>query len=248
VTGKRVQPHIIDGEFQSDKYPTTPRGKVPLSTKDPTAQDLLWEYAQRRRAVDAEFADDLEFVLRAKGYMPPAPTHATDQNGGDPEIVKLFRERGSSGRFAVGQGGYVSNDEADSIVHYIDRQTSALWDSGEAADRLRKSLLGAERDLVSHGLKTLLSRTREIWGTDPLSLTDIIVRLSVNVGKLARLARGATKDQLEAKLHADALELAMGHVIVSMVRWTDDAGVRIGVAVERALGAQAKFARENKDR
>jgi len=44
--------HIIDGEFQSDKYPTTPRGKVPLSVKDPTAQDLLWEYAQRRRAVD----------------------------------------------------------------------------------------------------------------------------------------------------------------------------------------------------
>jgi hypothetical protein len=43
--------HIIDGEFQSDKYPTTPPGKVPLSVKDPTAQDLLWEYAHRRRSV-----------------------------------------------------------------------------------------------------------------------------------------------------------------------------------------------------
>lgn len=32
--------HIIDGEFQSDKYPTTPRGKVPLSVRDVTAQDL----------------------------------------------------------------------------------------------------------------------------------------------------------------------------------------------------------------
>jgi hypothetical protein len=53
--------HIVDGEFQSDKYPTTPRGKVPLSVKDPTAQDLLWEYALRRRSVDAEFSDDLEF-------------------------------------------------------------------------------------------------------------------------------------------------------------------------------------------
>ncbi len=60
--------HIIDGEFQSDKYPTCPRGKVPLSVKDPTAQDLLWTYAQRRRAVDAEFADDLEACLRAAGY------------------------------------------------------------------------------------------------------------------------------------------------------------------------------------
>ncbi len=62
--------HIIDGEFQSDKYPTTPRGKVPLSVKDKTAQDLLWTYAQRRRAVDAEFADDLETALRAAGYRP----------------------------------------------------------------------------------------------------------------------------------------------------------------------------------
>lgn len=52
--------HLIDGEFQSDKYPTTPRGKVPLSSKDATAQDLLWEYAQRRRSVDAEFSADLE--------------------------------------------------------------------------------------------------------------------------------------------------------------------------------------------
>ena len=62
--------HLIDGEFQSDKYPTTPRGCVPLKPSDPTAQDLLWEYAQRRRAVDAEFADDLEEALRLKGYVP----------------------------------------------------------------------------------------------------------------------------------------------------------------------------------
>ncbi len=61
-------PHLINGEFQSDKYPTCPRGKVPLSVKDPTAQDLLWEYAQRRRAVDTEFADDLEIALGTVGY------------------------------------------------------------------------------------------------------------------------------------------------------------------------------------
>jgi len=62
--------HIVGGEFQSDKYPTCPRGKVPLSTKDPTAQDLLWEYAQRRRPIDAEFADDLEQTLLSSGYRP----------------------------------------------------------------------------------------------------------------------------------------------------------------------------------
>ncbi len=62
--------HIINGQFQSDKYPTCPAGKVPLSVKDKTAQDLLWEYAQRRRSVDAEFADDLETALKAAGFEP----------------------------------------------------------------------------------------------------------------------------------------------------------------------------------
>jgi hypothetical protein len=67
--------HINDkGEFQSDKYPNCPAGKVPLSTKDPMAQDLLWAYAQRRRAVDEEFAADLETCLRADGYRPALPT------------------------------------------------------------------------------------------------------------------------------------------------------------------------------
>lgn len=62
--------HIVNGEFQSDKYPTCPPGKVPLSVKDPMAQDLLYQYAQRRRAVDAEFADDLKEALRAAGFDP----------------------------------------------------------------------------------------------------------------------------------------------------------------------------------
>jgi 23S rRNA-/tRNA-specific pseudouridylate synthase len=63
--------HIVNGQFQSDKYPTCPPGKVPLSVKDTTAQDLIWEYARRRRAVDAEFADDLTSALKAAGFEPP---------------------------------------------------------------------------------------------------------------------------------------------------------------------------------
>lgn len=66
-----VRPHLIEGEFQSDKYSWCQRGFVPLKITDPMAQDLLMEYAQRRRAVDAEFAADLEEALRLKGYMPP---------------------------------------------------------------------------------------------------------------------------------------------------------------------------------
>lgn len=66
-----VGSHIVNGEFQSDKYPGCPAGKVPLSVKDRTAQPFLWAYAQVRRSVDAEFSDDLEAALRNAGYVPP---------------------------------------------------------------------------------------------------------------------------------------------------------------------------------
>ena len=62
--------HLIDGKFQSDKYPECPPGKVPLSTEDPDAQPLLWLYAQRRGRIDPEFSDDLEEALRLSGYDP----------------------------------------------------------------------------------------------------------------------------------------------------------------------------------
>lgn len=71
--------HLIDGEFQSDKYPTTPRGKVPLSVKDPRVQDLLYEMARRWQSVDDELAADLMAALRNKGFVPPsAPGRIAD--------------------------------------------------------------------------------------------------------------------------------------------------------------------------
>lgn len=65
-------PHLFNGEFQSDKYPTTPRGKVPLSVNDHTAADLLWEYAERRVLIDPQFSADLKLALQKKGYGPSA--------------------------------------------------------------------------------------------------------------------------------------------------------------------------------
>jgi hypothetical protein len=72
--------HLIDGEFQSDKYPTTPRGKVPLSCRDVTAQDLLWEYAQRRRAVDAPMIWKRRYGAPAIG-RPLSPPPMADGEG-----------------------------------------------------------------------------------------------------------------------------------------------------------------------
>ena len=82
--------HLKDGKFQSDKYPTCPAGKVPLSTSDPMAQDLLEEYALRRRAVDAEFAEDLLTALRLSGHDPLAPDAP---HGGDTRSEVFFYER-----------------------------------------------------------------------------------------------------------------------------------------------------------
>jgi Lar family restriction alleviation protein len=58
----------VTGKFQSDKYPWAAAGFVPLKTTDPMARDLLATYAERRRAVDVAFADDL---LEALGPIAP---------------------------------------------------------------------------------------------------------------------------------------------------------------------------------
>jgi hypothetical protein len=61
-----------EGEFQSDKYPTCPAGKFPISTKDPLGQDLLWEYALRTE--DEELGQDLKAaILNHTGGKVPSP-------------------------------------------------------------------------------------------------------------------------------------------------------------------------------
>ena len=60
--------HIVDNKFQSDKFPETPRGIVPLKVSDPVAQPFLWGFAQAHRAIDPDFSDDLEECLRLEGY------------------------------------------------------------------------------------------------------------------------------------------------------------------------------------
>jgi len=66
--------HInADGEFQSDKYPWCKPGFVPLKLTDPMAKSVLWEYADRREAVDSEFAKDLKACLFKAGHDREPP-------------------------------------------------------------------------------------------------------------------------------------------------------------------------------
>ena len=58
------RPHInSEGQFQSDKYPSTPPDLVPLKVTDPDARDLLAVYALRRQKIDWDFCDDLLYRL-----------------------------------------------------------------------------------------------------------------------------------------------------------------------------------------
>jgi len=54
--------------------------KIQISVKDTVAQDLLWEYAQRRRAVASatKFSDDLEAALVKAGFERPVMRHVDD--------------------------------------------------------------------------------------------------------------------------------------------------------------------------
>jgi len=51
--------HIVDGQFQSDKYPWCKPGFVPLKITDPMAWPCLRQYAERRALVDPVFSADL---------------------------------------------------------------------------------------------------------------------------------------------------------------------------------------------
>lgn len=85
--------HInADGLFQSDKYPTCPPDKVPLSVNDPAAQELLWQYAARRRSIDAEFSDDLQSRLLAVGYTPPRFDCLSKAEPSEPKFTLLGRD------------------------------------------------------------------------------------------------------------------------------------------------------------
>jgi len=64
----RMGAHLIKGKFKSDKYPWCKPGFVPLKLTDKTAWKPLWNYAQTRRFVDAEFSDDLEAALLNAGF------------------------------------------------------------------------------------------------------------------------------------------------------------------------------------
>jgi len=63
--------HLINGQFQSDKYPWCLSGFVPLKLTDPNARLVLKVYAELRRSIDEEFSNDLIEAIRIKDKEEP---------------------------------------------------------------------------------------------------------------------------------------------------------------------------------
>ena len=55
--------HIVNGEFQSDKYPWCKPGFVPLKLSDSSCWPMLLDYAEVRKDIDPEFSDDLRTAV-----------------------------------------------------------------------------------------------------------------------------------------------------------------------------------------
>ncbi len=88
-------------------------------------------------------------------------------------------------------------------------------------------------------IKKLWQLSREIWGDEKLSLSQIIVRLGKVLGDICRWERDAIKDK---SVHTDEdLKKELGNIIFSTIRWCDDLGYDPEECVNIAIDCQKKF-------
>lgn len=105
----------------------------------------------------------------------------------------------------------------------------------------------AIRDQVHAGLAALRVQGRQIWGNDKLALAGIVLRLTVGVGDLARLARD-THPPTAAAPWRHELKKELGNIIFSTIRWVDDLGLDVLECLDLAIEAQEKFAKSGRPR
>jgi hypothetical protein len=88
-------------------------------------------------------------------------------------------------------------------------------------------------------IKELLKRSREIWGDEKLSVSQIIVRMGKVFGDICRWERNEGKDK---EIHNDEeLKKELGNIIFSTIRWCDDLGYDPEDCIEQAIKAQEKY-------
>lgn len=114
----------------------------------------------------------------------------------------------------------------------------------------------AIREQVHAGISALRVQGRQIWGAGNHTFPQIVVRLMVGVGDLARLARdsGGISLPLDDSHGAVAsgvnheLKKELGNIIFSTIRWIDDLGLDVLECLDLAIEAQEKFAKSGRPR
>jgi hypothetical protein len=117
------------------------------------------------------------------------------------------------------------------------------------------------RDQVHAGLSALLVQARQIWDLPippelpagwrarvPNTLPEIVLRLMVGVGDLARLARDGYAEETASVNQTNELKKELGNILFSTVRWIDDLGLDVLECLDLAIEAQEKFAKSGRPR
>ena len=106
------------------------------------------------------------------------------------------------------------------------------------------------RDAVHAGISALRVQGRQIWGPERLTLDQIVVRLMVGVGDLARLSRDGSLSTVKIleKVWAHELKKELGNVLFSTIRWIDDLGLDPLECLDLAIGSQENFAKSGRPR
>lgn len=87
-------------------------------------------------------------------------------------------------------------------------------------------------------INDILKKSKEIWGTQKLSLSEIIVRMGKVFGDICRWERNAPKDEA---LHTDyELKKELGNLIFSTIRWCDELGYNPEECIKIAEEIQRK--------
>lgn len=112
------------------------------------------------------------------------------------------------------------------------------------------------RAQAKDGLQALRLQGRQIWGNEPLDITAIVIRLTVDIGDLARLARdhaivldrGCPVDADGRDVVRREIKKEFGNIIFSTIRWVDDLGFDVMECLDLAIEAQEKFAKSGRPR
>lgn len=88
-------------------------------------------------------------------------------------------------------------------------------------------------------IQNLLKQSREIWGDQKLSLSQIIVRMGKVFGDICRWERAAIKD--EPTHDNEELKKELGNIIFSTIRWCDDLGYDPEECITDAIECQKIF-------